>query len=216
MRIFRWDNEELLEAKHAHKCFYEDGGPAGGLGGPGGSAGGGGGKDGNRGDPDQGATGHGGHGSEGGGENVAIMNNCINAGGQWIGNLSSGYCKMPEKKPEKKPESSSGGHSGSSGSSSGYRPPTATPNYGTTNPVPGDTGDSALDASTAALNQSIATLMEMIVLQQQMLNQPVTDDEIDDVSETPTDDLDSTILTGILFDPDKEKRKTSYLTPLSY
>jgi len=206
MRIFRWDDEELIEAKHAHKCFWgagdSDSGPTGGLGGPGGSASGGGGIGGNRGDPSHGATGHGGQGSEGGGENVAARNSCIAIGGKWVGGLASGSCKMPEKEPEKEKEApppapapSSGGGGGSSSSSS-YP----------TNPYAGNTGNAQFDAQTTALQESISALVAAMANQQEA--------KIEDVSE-PAPGIDSTILTPSMYDPSKEKKKKSYLTPIA-
>lgn len=101
-----------------------------------------------------------------------------------------------------------GGGSGSSGGgSSGDR----TASYGTTNPQAGNTGSKELDKSTEQMLGMMSSLTALIAAMQ---NRTASPDEKEEVSKTPGSGLSDTILTQTYL-PSKEKRKKSYLTPIS-
>ena len=93
---FKWEDDEFLDSKYGHKCFYEDSGPPGGLSG---DTGGGGGDD-DKGlsifgfeiGPSTTAGPEGGDG--GGGEAYARRAECIAKGGKWVGSVYDGHCDM--------------------------------------------------------------------------------------------------------------------------
>lgn len=110
----------------------------------------------------------------------------------------------PEPKPDRKP--SSGGGGGSSGGNSGDR----TASYGTTNPQAGNTGSRELDATTKALMDMVTALTASIA---NIGSTPEADAA--DVSAPPESaGIGGTILGGG-YDATKEKKKKSYLTPIS-
>ena len=107
----------------------------------------------------------------------------------------------------------SGGHGGGGGSSGGGSSGDRTPSYGTTSPQAGNTGSQALDQST---EQMLGMMSSLTALISAMQNRTASPDEQEEVSKTPEpgSGLADTILTQTYL-PSKEKKKKSYLTPIS-
>lgn len=110
------------------------------------------------------------------------------------------------KKEEPAPAPSPSGGGGGGGSS---RPSGGTASYGTTAPYAGGTGNAGLDASTQALMDMVASLTETLATQR-----TIGAEEIAEVSRPPGEGLGSTVLSQT-YVPSKEKKKKSYLTPIS-
>ena len=172
-RVFRWDDEDKIEARYSHKVMAYGSGTV---------------------DGDQeegGATSHGGSDSNsnanaadvsplagllglsqdtrqanldnqartaaiddaadrGGGEGVYAMAQCAASGGTWVGDLSSGYCEMPGPVVE----DPTPGPSGPDNSTEGFIPGSIIPTTnstiaaqqpGTTRTIMGDTYDAGID-----------------------------------------------------------------------
>jgi hypothetical protein len=118
------------------------------------------------------------------------------------------YNSKPKEEP--KPKSSSGGGSSGGGGNSGGNSGDRTPNYGTTNPQPGNTGSQGLDATTKALMDMVTALTASIA---NIGSTPAADAA--DVSAPAADaGIGGTVLGGG-YDATKEKKKKSYLTPIS-
>ena len=116
--------------------------------------------------------------------------------------------KPPEEpKPEPKPKSSGGSKVPKKGT--GDR----TPSYGTTNPQPGNTGSKELDATTKALMEMVTALTASIA---NIGSTPESDaaDVSAPAAPAASAGLGGTILGGG-YDATKEKKKKSYLTPIS-
>ncbi len=117
----------------------------------------------------------------------------------YISPQSNYYSFAPEKKeeaPAEAPRSSGGGGGGGGSSSSSYP----------TNPSYGNTGNAQLNAQTSALQESISALVAAIANQQKAKAESVSE---------PAPGVESTILTPSMYDPTKEKKKKTYLTPLA-
>ena len=128
--------------------------------------------------------------------------NYVKNGDRWVSHTNSNdyYSLTPaEKEKEAPPPSSGGGGGGGGGGSS------SSASY-PTNPYAGNTGNAQFDAQTTALQESISALVAAMANQQEA--------KIEDVSE-PAPGIDSTILTPSMYDPSKEKKKKSYLTPIA-
>lgn len=127
-------------------------------------------------------------------------------GNGWVQVSNYNANPEPEPEPDKKPS----GGSGSSGSSSGGNSGDRTASYGTTNPQAGNTGSQELDATTKALMEMVTALTASIA---NIGNDPAADAA--DVSAPAADaGIGGTILGGG-YDASKEKKKKSYLTPIS-
>ena len=132
-----------------------------------------------------------------------------NTGRGWV-QVSDYNSKPPEEpKPEPKPVVTKKTKGGSSGGNSGDR----TPSYGTTNPQPGNTGSKELDATTKALMEMITALTASIA---NIGSTPESDaaDVSAPAAPAASAGLGGTILGGG-YDATKEKKKKSYLTPIS-
>ena len=128
------------------------------------------------------------------------------SGNGWVQVSNYNTKPDPEPEPEQSPSSGGGSGSGSSGGNSGDR----TASYGTTNPQPGNTGSRELDATTKALMEMVTALTASIA---NIGSTPAADAA--DVSAPPESaGLGGTILGGG-YDATKEKKKKSYLTPIS-
>ena len=112
------------------------------------------------------------------------------------------YNPNPTPPPAPAPRPSGGGGGGGS-SSSGYS------GYGTTMPYAGGTGNAGLDASTMALMEMVKSLTETLSVQK-----TIGAEEIAEISKPPGEGIGSTILSNTYI-PSSEKKKKSYLTPIS-
>ena len=109
---------------------------------------------------------------------------------------------VPKKEePAPAPRPSGGGGGGGSSSPSG-----GTASYGTTMPYAGGTGNTGLDASTMALMEMVASLTATLA--------DTSKPDPDEISNPAGAGLGSTVLSQT-YVPSKEKKKKSYLTPIS-
>ena len=128
------------------------------------------------------------------------------SGNGWIQVADYNTKPDPEPEPEQSPSSGGGSGSGSSGGNSGDR----TASYGTTNPQAGNTGSRELDATTKALMEMVTALTASIA----NIGSTPEADAADVSAPAASAGLGGTILGGG-YDASKEKKKKSYLTPIS-
>lgn len=110
------------------------------------------------------------------------------------------YDNAPAAPAPAPPSSGGGGGGGGSSSSGSY------PRY----PVAGNTGYPSVDANSLAMMEMIKALTESI----STLGE-IKESDIEDVSKGAGEGLSSTILTGSSYIPSAEKKKKSYLTPIT-
>lgn len=112
----------------------------------------------------------------------------------------SDYDPNPKPEPAPAPKPSGGGGGGSS------RPSGSTASYGTTAPSYGNTGNAGLDASTMALMEMVKSLTATLAETKKV--------DTAEISKPAGEGLGSTVLSQT-YVPSKEKKKKSYLTPIS-